>query len=129
MRTLRWVAGAAAVALTMLGSPEAVEAQDDRSGVEIWSQTCGNCHRNQPGSRYSADKWRSILMHMRIDARLTDDETAAILAFLTRGDRSGDPEDQGDATDGEAGTETVRVDPYIAELGGVQVLRTIRRNN
>lgn len=63
----------------------ASEARAQRSGVEIWSQTCGNCHAAQPAIRYTADQWESLLMHMRINARLPDAEAEAVLEFLRSG--------------------------------------------
>jgi hypothetical protein len=65
--------------------PTTVKAQ--RSGVEAWSQTCRNCHRSQPASRYTARQWESIATHMKIYARLTDEETKVILEFLKNGAR------------------------------------------
>ena len=44
--------------------------------------TCGNCHRTQPGDRYTAKDWEAIGMHMTITARLTDAQAAAVLEFL-----------------------------------------------
>jgi mono/diheme cytochrome c family protein len=57
-------------------------AQTDISGVELWAQNCGNCHTSQPGNRYNADWWDSIMDHMKLQARLTDAEADAILGFL-----------------------------------------------
>lgn len=59
-----------------------------RSGVEIWAQTCGNCHTAQPAVRYTADQWEHIATHMELTARLTDDEAAAVLQFLQGGAKS-----------------------------------------
>ena len=58
-----------------------------QSGVEIWSQTCGNCHVIQPANRYSADQWQKLMMHMRITARMTDEDADAVLQFLKSGAR------------------------------------------
>lgn len=63
--------------------PAATAAQ--RSGVEIWAQSCGRCHRPQPANRYTADAWETIMAQMRIYARLTDDEASAVLQFLQSG--------------------------------------------
>jgi len=60
--------------------PQVVHGQ--RSGVEIWAATCGNCHRTQPGGRYTAKDWDAIGMHMAIEARLTDAQATAVLEFL-----------------------------------------------
>jgi len=64
-------------------APARLEAQ--RSGVEIWSQTCGRCHMPQPAIRYTADQWESIMLDMALFARMTDDDAAAVLAFLKGG--------------------------------------------
>jgi len=60
--------------------PAAVQGQ--RSGVEIWAATCGNCHRMQPGDRYTPKDWDAIGMHMAITARLTDAQATAVIEFL-----------------------------------------------
>lgn len=70
-------------AMAALATPARLEAQ--RSGVEIWSQTCGRCHLPQPAIRYTADQWESIMLDMAIFARLTDDDAAAVLEFLKGG--------------------------------------------
>lgn len=66
-----------------LAAPPGLVAQ--RSAVDIWAQNCGNCHRIQPPNRYTANQWESLVMHMTITARLTDDEGEAILEFLKGG--------------------------------------------
>lgn len=75
--------GGLAGVLMAFSLPTSVQAQ--RSGVEIWSQTCGNCHKIQPANRYTADQWESIMVRMRTWACLTDDESAAVLEFLKGG--------------------------------------------
>ncbi len=78
-----WVAYAAFVAL--LAAPAAVSAQ--QSGVELWSQTCASCHAMIPANRYTTDQWENIMAQMRIQARLSGEETEAILEFLRGGAR------------------------------------------
>jgi len=56
-----------------------------RSAVEIWSQSCGSCHRIQPANRYTADQWGTIVSQMALQANMTDDEAASVLAFLESG--------------------------------------------
>lgn len=63
----------------------ALNADAQRSGVEVWAQTCGNCHIAQPAARYTAEKWNSIATHMIIVARLTDEEGDAVIQFLREG--------------------------------------------
>ena len=72
--------------LVTLLLPAQVEAQ--RSGVEIWAQTCGNCHQSQPPGRYTAESWGPIMSHMKLTARLTDSEADAVLQFLQSGART-----------------------------------------
>ncbi|MFQ5561886.1 MAG: hypothetical protein ACE5FU_15060, partial [Nitrospinota bacterium] len=69
--------------LTFSAFPTTAEAQ--RSPVEVWSQTCGKCHQSQPASRYTVRKWESIATHMKIHARLTDEESDSVLEFLKEG--------------------------------------------
>jgi hypothetical protein len=60
--------------------PRVAHAQ--RSGIEIWAATCGNCHLVQPAERYSPKDWDAIGTHMVITARLTDAQAAVVLEFL-----------------------------------------------
>ncbi len=86
MNTIRY--SLIAVGLLGVGSlvaPATIAAQ--RSGVEIWSQNCGTCHNMQPANRYTATAWETIMESMKIAARLTDDDAAAILEFLKGGAR------------------------------------------
>jgi mono/diheme cytochrome c family protein len=78
------VAGLIGVAAALLPADSAAQ----RSGVQIWSQTCGNCHVIQPANRYSADQWQKLMMHMRITARMTDEDADAVLQFLKGGART-----------------------------------------
>jgi diheme cytochrome c len=80
-------------ALALFGGPSAAQAQDDRSGTEIWAQSCGTCHALLPAKKFEAKNWESIMTHMQITARLTDAESEAVLAFLTRGAKSGGDEE------------------------------------
>lgn len=79
----RIVFAASLVGLAALTLPATISAQ--RSGVEIWSQTCGNCHTIQPTTRYTAGQWASIMSHMALASRLTDAESEAVLEFLKGG--------------------------------------------
>ena len=63
----------------------AEEATAQRRGVEIWGPTCGNCHSMQPASRYTSAKWGPIMVHMKINARLSDEESQAVLEYLKFG--------------------------------------------
>jgi hypothetical protein len=65
--------------------PAALNAQ--KIGVEVWTQNCGNCHSIQPAARYTAENWSSLIIHMRITARLTDEESSAVAEFLKEGSK------------------------------------------
>lgn len=79
----RIVFAASLVGLAALTIPTTISAQ--RSGVEIWSQTCGGCHTVQPATRFTAANWESIMAHMTLATRLTDAEAEAVLEFLKSG--------------------------------------------
>lgn len=76
---------AALVAPAALAVPARLQAQP--SGAELWSRTCGSCHAMQPANRYSADQWETIMVQMRIQARLSREQSDAILDFLKGGAR------------------------------------------
>lgn len=72
-----------ATVLACIAVPGAVQtAQAQRSGVEIWSATCGRCHLLQPPGRYTPKDWDAIGTHMVITARLTDRQAEAVMDFL-----------------------------------------------
>jgi len=71
---------AVAAVLAFTAFPRVVQGQ--RSGIEIWAATCGNCHLVQPAERYSAKDWDAIGTHMVITARLTDAQATAVMEFL-----------------------------------------------
>lgn len=60
-------------------------AAAQRSGVQIWSTVCGQCHIAQPPNRYMAKDWESIGIHMMVTARLTSAQARAVLDFLKQG--------------------------------------------
>jgi mono/diheme cytochrome c family protein len=105
----RYVLATGLLALVSLIRPGAVEAQ--RSGVEIWSQTCGRCHMIQPANRYTSDQWESIMANMMILARMTDDEAAAVLEFLQGGAK------EAASADSPAAPRSAGV--AVASIGGV----------
>jgi len=71
------------VAISAFALPTAASAQ--HSGVEIWASVCGRCHTRQPPQRYAAKDWRAIMDHMTLNARLTDAQRDAVLAFMQEG--------------------------------------------
>lgn len=100
--------------LMVLAAPGTAQAQDSRSDVEIWAQSCSSCHAIQPARRYTADQWESIMVHMKLTANLTDAESAAVLRFMTQGARKPGAtydEDRG------AASLSARLDRYLSTLG------------
>jgi len=71
--------------LAILGLVLPGQAYAQHSGVEIWASMCGRCHTPQPPGRYTAKDWRAIMGHMTLNARLTDAQRDAVLAFLQQG--------------------------------------------
>jgi len=76
------------LAAMFIASPS--EARAQRSGVEIWEANCGRCHLIQPTNKYVAKDWRSVGLHMGIQARLTTTEREAVIGFLVSGARPAD---------------------------------------
>ena len=62
-------------------APSAVE----KSGAQLWAETCVRCHNIRSPSNYSAAQWEVVMMHMRVRANLTPEEHKKILAFLKSG--------------------------------------------
>lgn len=68
--------------LVIAGATLASPLEGQRSGVEIWAGNCGRCHMIQPVNRYGPKAWADIGQHMSILARLTSDESTAVIEFL-----------------------------------------------
>lgn len=52
------------------------------SGSQLWGQMCGLCHNAPSPKDYSDGQWEVIVMHMRVQARLTGEEERKIVQFL-----------------------------------------------
>ena len=53
-----------------------------QQGAQLWTQNCGHCHNIRPADSYSNAQWDVAMLHMRIRANLTANESRQILAFL-----------------------------------------------
>lgn len=83
----------AVVALLLMGLAMPVIAADEPA-IPIIGRTCAPCHARLPGGGWldlsdrprAPAEWRSVLWRMAetYDARLTADEAAAVLAYLSR---------------------------------------------
>lgn len=54
----------------------------EKSGSQLWGETCIRCHNAPSASEYSPAQWDVIVFHMKLRANLTDDETNKILIFF-----------------------------------------------
>jgi hypothetical protein len=53
-----------------------------RQGARLWSPYCGECHSARPPAERSPAEWDTIMMHMRVRANLSAEDTRALLEFL-----------------------------------------------
>ena len=74
------LAASGTLLLTLLTVP--AWAQQKPSGAEVWSASCGRCHRPRATDAYDGRHWETIVTHMSLVARLTPDETDAVREFL-----------------------------------------------
>lgn len=51
-------------------------------GREIYITDCARCHSPEPVRRYSVHQWRSILPRMAEESKLSNDDCAAIEAYV-----------------------------------------------
>jgi hypothetical protein len=56
------------------------------SGSTLWAQNCLRCHNAPTPTRYSQTQWDVVMLHMRIRAGLTAQDSRAILDFLKSAD-------------------------------------------
>lgn len=58
------------------------EFKIEKSGAQLWGETCNRCHLAPSPADYNDTDWETISLHMRIRANLTDKEISKIEAFL-----------------------------------------------
>lgn len=54
----------------------------EKSGAQLWGETCNRCHLAPSPADYNDTDWETISLHMRIRANLTENESKKILEFL-----------------------------------------------
>jgi len=54
----------------------------DRTGQQLWADTCARCHNMRPPNSFSHAQWEVIVQHMRLRANLTGEEQKKITEFL-----------------------------------------------
>lgn len=58
------------------------EFKIEKSGAEMWGETCNRCHLAPSPADYNDTDWSTISLHMRVRANLTEKEITKIEAFL-----------------------------------------------
>jgi len=51
-------------------------------GARAWADNCVRCHNNRDPRELRDDQWRAVMVHMRLRAGLTGQDTRDILKFL-----------------------------------------------
>ena len=54
----------------------------EKSGAQLWAETCNRCHLAPSPADYNDTDWATISMHMRIRANLVDTDIKKIQEFL-----------------------------------------------
>jgi cytochrome c5 len=75
-------AGSAAEAAPSTQPIHASASSSDKSGSQLWAETCSRCHNFRPPQYYSDAQWDLIVHHMRLRANLTGGEARKITEFL-----------------------------------------------
>lgn len=58
------------------------EFKIEKSGAQLWGETCNRCHLAPSPADYNDTDWETISLHMRVRANLTENEINKIEAFL-----------------------------------------------
>jgi len=58
------------------------DADNGKSGSELWADNCMRCHNSRSPDSLSDAQWEVAMLHMRTQARLTAYEYRTILQFL-----------------------------------------------
>lgn len=54
----------------------------EKSGAQLWGETCNRCHLAPSPAAYNDTDWETISLHMRVRANLTETEITKIKEFL-----------------------------------------------
>jgi cytochrome c5 len=57
-----------------------------KGGAQLWSENCIRCHNIRSPNFYNDAQWDVAMMHMRVRANLTAEESRKILGFLKTAD-------------------------------------------
>lgn len=79
-------AGTKTSAAAEIKSASTPKVASGKSGAQLWAENCTHCHNIRSPSFYSDAQWDVAVMHMRVRANLTAEESRKILAFLKTAD-------------------------------------------
>ncbi|WP_445747833.1 hypothetical protein [Polaribacter sp.] len=58
------------------------EFKIEKSGAQLWGEACNRCHLAPSPADYNDTDWRTISLHMRVRANLTEKDITKIETFL-----------------------------------------------
>ncbi|UQD57022.1 hypothetical protein [Flavobacterium sp. K5-23] len=58
------------------------EIKIEKSGAQLWGETCSRCHLAPSPADYNDTDWETISLHMRVRANLTESSSKKIEEFL-----------------------------------------------
>jgi len=58
------------------------EFKIEKSGAQLWGETCNRCHLAPSPADYNDTDWETISLHMKVRANLTENSTKKIEEFL-----------------------------------------------
>lgn len=58
------------------------EFKIEKSGAQMWGETCNRCHLAPSPADYNDTDWETISLHMRVRANITENEITKIEEFL-----------------------------------------------
>lgn len=67
---------------TTTTSPSNTAVAKVEAGHQVYNAKCGRCHALKEPSHYTAERWVPILQSMAPKARLSEEETANVLAYV-----------------------------------------------
>ncbi len=70
------------VGVKLIGCSSSKEVTIVRSGAQLWGESCSKCHNAPSPETFSDVEWDVAVMHMRVRAKLTEEEASKIAEFL-----------------------------------------------
>ncbi|MDE3741084.1 hypothetical protein [Maribacter polysaccharolyticus] len=58
------------------------EFKIEKSGAQMWGETCNRCHLAPSPADYNDTDWETISLHMRVRANITENQITKIEEFL-----------------------------------------------